>query len=300
MPESNTGPQVTIGLMVYNEAAYIQSTLDSILAQKIDASFEILISDNASDDGTGEMAQEYVQKYPELIKYHRQPRNVGIIQNFNTLIHKSTGKYFILAGAHDLWSPGYVNKLYQAIVKNDNIALVAPKTIMIDEKGEEMDQRIGFVDTSSYILLFRFIATLINNQNGLYGIYNLSILRKTRLQLEMFGSGALMLSEMALIGHITFEPEAIWYRREVREKESKEKRFKRYTRVLYSKKKWVLFPHWKIPLEYLKVVFIAKVTLGQRLQLLATWPLIFVIYFNLLAFDLVFFVKRLFKGSLSA
>ena len=289
---------VTIGIMAYNEAKFLPKTLESILSQSPNVEYEIIISDNASSDETEEVARKFVDLHPNLIRYNRQTRNVGIVQNYNSLVKLSRGQFFILAGAHDLWSDGFVDRLYETISKNPGIALVAPKTILIDEEGKAIDKRIGFVETSSFNLTQRFLSTLINNQNGLYGICDTQMLLKTRLQLEMFGSGAVMISELALIGDIAYEPEAIWYRREVREKESRLKRVKRYRKVLFSKRRLAFLPHWRIPFEYFVIIlFKSKISFSDRMVLLFIWPITIVLNFHLLVWDVVDMFTRWFRNS---
>jgi glycosyltransferase involved in cell wall biosynthesis len=65
-------PQITVGMPVYNERKYITETLDSLLSQTYE-NFEIVISDNNSQDGTYEILQQYATK-DKRIKLFRQPK----------------------------------------------------------------------------------------------------------------------------------------------------------------------------------------------------------------------------------
>ncbi len=68
-------PPVSIGMPVFNGEKYIVPALESILGQSF-SDFELVISDNASDDRTPEICQEVAGKDPR-IRYFRQPTNVG-------------------------------------------------------------------------------------------------------------------------------------------------------------------------------------------------------------------------------
>ena len=60
-------PLVSISCITYNHAPFIRECLDGFLMQKTNFPFEILIHDDASTDGTQEIIEEYVAKYPDLI-----------------------------------------------------------------------------------------------------------------------------------------------------------------------------------------------------------------------------------------
>jgi glycosyltransferase involved in cell wall biosynthesis len=58
-------PRVSIGLPAYNGEWYLAPALDSLLAQDFD-DFELLISDNASTDGTGDISRDYAARDPRI------------------------------------------------------------------------------------------------------------------------------------------------------------------------------------------------------------------------------------------
>ena len=62
--------EIVLSILVisHNQRNLLPRCLDSILGQKISVPFEIIVSDDRSNDGTWELIEEYVQKYPEIIK----------------------------------------------------------------------------------------------------------------------------------------------------------------------------------------------------------------------------------------
>lgn len=91
-------PKVSIGMPVYNGEKSIREALDSLLAQTF-TDFELIISDNASTDGTEAICREYVERDPR-IRYVRQSENRGPIANFQFVLEEAVGEYFMWA-AHD-------------------------------------------------------------------------------------------------------------------------------------------------------------------------------------------------------
>src|SRR5713226_9738948 len=92
-PSPTVRPMVSIGLPVYNGEAYLRQVLDSVLAQTF-SEFDLVISDNASTDGTEAICREYAAADPR-IRYHRQARNRGVTWNFRQVVLLSSGQYFL-------------------------------------------------------------------------------------------------------------------------------------------------------------------------------------------------------------
>ena len=135
----NTEVTLGVALPVYNGEAYIRETIESILAQTM-TDLRLVISDNASEDSTQEIAKEYAAKDPRIL-YHRNPENLGITKNaINTLEMCRPCHYVALIGHDDLWEPGYAEKVINMMKSNPTVSLGFSKVIYIDGKGEKNGQ----------------------------------------------------------------------------------------------------------------------------------------------------------------
>ena len=94
--------RLTIGLPVYNGEKYIAESLDVLLGQSF-ADFELIISDNASTDGTGDICLRY-DRQDSRVRYFRQPDNVGPGPNHNFVAEKARGELFKWAANDDLYA----------------------------------------------------------------------------------------------------------------------------------------------------------------------------------------------------
>ena len=120
-------PVVSIGMPVYNGEKYIREALDSLLTQTF-TDFELIISDNASMDGTEEICQKYAAK-DSRIRYVRQSENRGAMANFQFVLDEARGKYFMWATHDDLLSTklflellvSMMSKGYDYVFPNVNI-----------------------------------------------------------------------------------------------------------------------------------------------------------------------------------
>lgn len=66
---TNEKPLVSVIMITYNEKEYISQALDSVLSQKVDFPYEILIGDDASTDGTQVILKKYAEKYRKKSDY---------------------------------------------------------------------------------------------------------------------------------------------------------------------------------------------------------------------------------------
>lgn len=100
--------KLTIAIPTYNGAKTIRETFDSILPQ-LQNGVDILVSDNASTDGTTEIVREYQAKFPAL-RYVRNDTNVGPDRNFDLAIRRADGEFVWLFSDDDLLCPGAIAK----------------------------------------------------------------------------------------------------------------------------------------------------------------------------------------------
>jgi glycosyltransferase involved in cell wall biosynthesis len=102
-------PSISIGMPVYNCERYVALAIESIINQSF-FDFELIISDNSSEDMTGDICKSYASKDPR-IKYFRQSANIGMTPNLVFVIEQAQAKYFMFAAGDDTWSSNWVKDL---------------------------------------------------------------------------------------------------------------------------------------------------------------------------------------------
>jgi glycosyltransferase involved in cell wall biosynthesis len=92
-------------MVTYNHEKYIKEALDSILMQKANFSYEVVIGEDCSTDNTKTIIQEYEKKYPDLIKARYHPENLGSMgrNNFLDTYLRCKGKYIAMLEGDDYW-----------------------------------------------------------------------------------------------------------------------------------------------------------------------------------------------------
>ena len=100
------GPKVCVGVMTFNQSRYIRQALDSILTQRTDFDFEVLVHDDCSTDGTREIVQSYVAAHPGKVRAILQKENqFSRGQRIILLVlPEMAGTYFALLDGDDFWT----------------------------------------------------------------------------------------------------------------------------------------------------------------------------------------------------
>jgi len=132
-------PLVSIGLPVRNAESSIADVIRSVLAQDHER-VELVISDNASTDGTEAVCREFAAN-DNRVSYHRQPENVGLLNNFRHAMRVGQGALFRWIGDDDSLERDYVSRCVK-VFESDPRLLVVTTGIAYTMDGE--------IDTARY------------------------------------------------------------------------------------------------------------------------------------------------------
>ena len=98
-----TTPFVSIICTVFNKEPWLKKTIDSFLAQQTEFSFEIILVDDASSDGSRSIIQDYQANYPDLIRAFYQDENQGIAKTWLAICKEARGQYIARCDGDDFW-----------------------------------------------------------------------------------------------------------------------------------------------------------------------------------------------------
>ena len=94
---------VSVYMMTYYHEKYVRQAIESVLSQKTRFSFELVISDDCSGDGTQEIIKEYARKYPDKIRLNINEKNLGIPKNIYKARTMCRGRYITNLSGDDYW-----------------------------------------------------------------------------------------------------------------------------------------------------------------------------------------------------
>ena len=132
---------VTVYCLAYNHEKYIGQCLDSLVNQKVSFPYQIIVHDDASTDGTRAIIEDYVKKYPEIIrpiyeKENQYSKKTGIVKNI--IAPLVIGKYVAVCEGDDYWiSSEKLQKQYDVMEAHPQCGLCLHRTKEVTETGAD-------------------------------------------------------------------------------------------------------------------------------------------------------------------
>ena len=209
----NVVPRLSIGLAVYNGENYLAESLDALLGQEY-KDFELIISDNASTDGTAGICRRYA-KQDSRIRYVRQPRNIGLAPNHNFVFEQARGELFKWASHDDLYARDLLQRCVDALDENPHVVLAHSWTAIVDGSGNATRLVEYPLATASLRAPERFHSMLFaSGGDDIYGVIRAEVLRRTALVTSHHHADRTITTEIALHGPFYQVPDWLYFRRD--------------------------------------------------------------------------------------
>jgi glycosyltransferase involved in cell wall biosynthesis len=209
-------PLVSVGLPVYNGEDHLAKALDAVLDQDLE-DFEVIVCDNASTDATAEIARDYAGR-DARIRYHRNPRNVGLSGNFNTSFQLATGKYFKW-WAHDDWHPrNLLSRTTEVLEANPSAVLCATGVAIMDDDGEVFEEwrpEVDLLTPPTHVRFHRLLWTL-GETHPLFSVMRADALARTPQYRPFVGGDRVLLAQLVIMGGFAGVPDLMHYYRQAR------------------------------------------------------------------------------------
>lgn len=205
--------RLTVGLPVYNGEEYLAESLEALLGQTYE-DFELIISDNASTDGTADICRRY-KKQDSRIRYIRQPYNIGLSPNHNYLVEQARGELFKWASDDDLYVRDLLERCVDLLDQYPQVVLAHSWTAMIDGSGTVARPIEYPLTTNSPKAPERFRSVLYGeggDDDG--GVLRMSVLRRTPLYDSYHHADRTLIAELALHGPFYQVPDWLYFRRD--------------------------------------------------------------------------------------
>ena len=134
--EKETNIKVSVIVACYKHAKYIRQCLDSILMQKVNFKYEIVVSDDCSNDGTKEILFEYKEKYPDIFVININKINLGAAENGYRANLCCKGLYRATCEGDDYWVDEMkLQKQVDILDSHPEYSAVATNTVNVDNDG---------------------------------------------------------------------------------------------------------------------------------------------------------------------
>lgn len=146
--------EVSVVILSYNHEKYIEQSIKSVLMQKTDFKFEIVIGDDASSDNTQNILKILKKKYSEKINLICRKKNIGATRNLCDIIKRCKGKYLALLESDDYWNDKYkLQKQYIYLEENkEYIACYSDMDIIQDTLYQGNILKKDFTSLDEYLV----------------------------------------------------------------------------------------------------------------------------------------------------
>lgn len=161
-------PLVSVGIPTYNRPEGLRRTLKCITQQTY-KNLEIIISDNNSSNSEVIKVLEEFRERDNRIKYFRQKENIGAAKNFNFVLKKATGIYFMWAADDDEWEEEFIKFCCSNI--GDHSSIMTGYSTKFRAKGYEKINIIPYLNNSQTVFqnTFNFLQNI--HSSLIYGVH---------------------------------------------------------------------------------------------------------------------------------
>ena len=117
---------LTIAIPTYNRGSLLKDALRTAITQvrSCKGEVELYVSDNASDDDTQAIVEEFLQDNSDILRYHRHPKNIGSERNYAFAVAQAQSTYVCLLGDDDILFPSYVDEVLRLLRNHPDLAVL--------------------------------------------------------------------------------------------------------------------------------------------------------------------------------
>ena len=154
--------KVSVIVPVYNTGEYLPRCLDSLVSQTMPAEeLEIIAVDDGSTDGSGDIADDYAKRFPNVRVIHQ--KNAGSSAARNAGLREAHGRYLGFVDSDDYVSPGMYAALYDALVRT-GVPMAQTGRDEYGEDGSRLPDVTGIPEKESFILADEMLFSLLMHE----------------------------------------------------------------------------------------------------------------------------------------
>lgn len=212
-------PRLSIGLPVYNNEDFLAESIEALLGQTF-GDFELIISSNASTDGTDDIAHDYARR-DSRIQVFRQERNIGAAPHHDFVFRKSAAGLFKWASGDDLYARDLLEHCVDLLSAHPEAVLAHSWTAAVDSTGTVVQAFEYPLATDSPDPRTRLHSMLFGGDDlpgairadDFYGVIRSDVLRKVKPHGSFHHADQTFMCELALHGPFVQHPDFLYFRR---------------------------------------------------------------------------------------
>lgn len=207
-------PLVSVALPVYNGQQFLATAIESVLGQTL-GDIDLIISDNASTDATGEIAARYV-RMDRRVRYLRHAHNLGVNRNWSFAAQQARGRYLKWLSASDYLAPELLAICADRLDADPTAVLCFSHTQQVDTQGRTLSVFNDDFEVKNADPVERFLE--VASRLCINSPMNAGLFRRDAVHAELPlgnypGADLVLMAKIALHGRFVLLPEALLNRR---------------------------------------------------------------------------------------
>ncbi len=199
----NPRPLVSVGIPTYNRPHGLRRCLEHVISQTY-TNLEIIISDNCSSDPEVRTILEQSAAKDSRIQYTIQPENKGITNNFNYVLEKANGAFFLWVADDDWLDENYIEECLSKLQINNEVVLCSGVSKnYLNDKFLEIEATVSYMQERVIDRIYSYHER--PQGNCFYGVYRMAVFQKCKLK-HCHGQDWIFLAEIMCQGKIDFSP----------------------------------------------------------------------------------------------
>lgn len=199
----NASPLISVGLPTYNRPESLKRAVACILSQTYN-NLEIIISDNCSTYPLADDMFMWFEQQDSRIKVFRQKKNIGLALNFQFVLSKATGKYFMWMSDDDFIDENFILVLSKVLEQFPSVNLAFPALTLYNAHGEKENTSGKYISLESdrpEQRVYDYFKQPLK-MSYFYGLYRREVIQQFEFTPKMFGADILLNVCMAFSGKV--------------------------------------------------------------------------------------------------
>lgn len=126
-------------MLTYNHGGYLKNAIESVLAQKTNFSYKLIICNDNSHDNSHEIIKHYAEQYPDVIEYYKHDKNIGFVENQRFSFSKAEGDYIAYCEGDDYWTDEYKLQFqFDFLEENKDFVMCTARNLLLHQNSGEI------------------------------------------------------------------------------------------------------------------------------------------------------------------
>jgi glycosyltransferase involved in cell wall biosynthesis len=144
---------VSVFMVTYNHEKFVAQAIESVVTQRVNFDFKLVIGEDCSPDGTRAICEQYAMQYPDRITLLPSDRNHGPQGNTIRVLYACTGKYIAFCEGDDYWiDADKLQKQVDFLEANQDFSICFSDVVVVDEMGDCREDKYPRKGTDIYTI----------------------------------------------------------------------------------------------------------------------------------------------------